>query len=79
MGDSMIYMIANIALVAASLTGAIMMWKLKKVGFYTYAFANIVAFVLPFIMVEGYQLNIIALVIVLGFIAMYGANVKHMK
>jgi len=64
---------------AASLFGAIMMWKLKKTGFYVYTGANVVAFFLPMIMLEGVPFNVMGFVFLAAFIVMYGLNLKHMR
>lgn len=78
-GLGIVYFIISFLLAFGSLLGAIMMWKLKKSGFYLYSVANIIAFILPMFMVSGMPFNIFGLVITLGFIAMYAANLKAMK
>lgn len=64
---------------AASLFGAIQMWKLKKTGFFIYAGANFVAWVLPMIMIDGWPFDIMGLFWVALFITLYGLNLKHMS
>lgn len=64
---------------AASLFGAIMMWKLKKTGFYLYTGANVIAFFLPMVMLEGAGFNVMGFVFLAAFIVMYGLNLKHMS
>ena len=63
--------IITLVLVAASLYGAIQMWKLKKLGFYIYAGANVIMLVLGF--------SIWSLIITAAFIVMYYLNVKVME
>jgi len=80
MGDAGIAIFAVFFVLAfLSLFGAIMMWKLKKTGFYLYSIANIIALILPFIIFQGVPVNILGIVVTIGFIAMYAANLKAMK
>ena len=72
LGDVGIFtQIIRILLYAGSLFGAIMMLKLKKLGFYLYVVANVVLLVMSF--------GIMGLVITAGFIVMYGLNFKAME
>ena len=72
MGDvGILQQIIRIVLLGGSLFGAIMMLKLKKLGFYLYAVANIAILIMSF--------GIWGLVITAGFIVMYGVNFKAMK
>ena len=54
------------------------MWKMKKMGFYMYAGANLVAFILPIAML-GLPFNAMGLVWVILFVGLYGMNLKHLK
>jgi hypothetical protein len=63
--------IISLVLVAASLYGAIQMWKLKKLGFYIYAAANVILLIMSF--------GIFGLIITAAFIVMYYLNVKVME
>jgi hypothetical protein len=56
---------------AASLYGAIMMWNLKKIGFYVYLAAQIL------IVVFGW--SILALVFAVLFVVLYGLNFKYLE
>lgn len=71
LGVGIVRSVITIVLLAASLYGAITMWKLKKLGFYIYAVANVVLLVMGF--------GIVALIITGGFIAMYAVNLKAME
>lgn len=70
--------------------GAMLMWKLKKAGFFIYIFGQIIPFVAlygmysviqdvpfvgPFMLIAGFASALFAI----GFIVMYGVNVKHMR
>ena len=72
------YFLIVLALALASLYGAIMMWKLKKMGFYLYSGANVIALVVPMIMASG-KFPVLGLVITALFIILYGLNLKHLK
>jgi hypothetical protein len=61
-----------------SLTGAILMWNLKKMGFHFYAISNIILFYLPILWV-GIPFNFGGLFFLLGFIGMYALHLKYMK
>ncbi|HRW63033.1 MAG TPA: hypothetical protein P5132_06075 [Bacteroidales bacterium] len=62
--------IITLILIAGSLYGAIQMWKLKKLGFYIYAAANVILLILNF--------GIFGLIITAAFIIMYYLNLKVM-
>lgn len=61
-----------------SLFGAIQMWKMKKMGFYMYAGANVIAFILPIVML-GLPFSVMGLVWLALFLGLYGMNLKNMK
>lgn len=69
----------NIVLTIISLVGAIMMFKLNRTGFYLYSLAQVLMiFVVPFFMgMETFSYTSLILPVV--WIAMYGANLKHMN
>ena len=56
---------------AASLYGAIMMWSLKKMGFYLYVAAQVL------LLVFGW--GILALIFAVLFVVLYGLNLKHLE
>lgn len=58
-------------LMAGSLYGAILMWKLQKLGFYIYAAANVILLILGF--------SIWSLLFTALFIVLYGLNLKHLE
>ncbi len=77
-GGGMAYLAITLVLNAGTLTGAIMMWGLKKLGFWIYAGAFVLQFILPMIMVSG-KFSIFGLIIMALFITLYGINLKHMS
>jgi len=72
------YFLIVLVLALASLYGAIMMWKLKKMGFYLYSGANVIALFIPIIMASA-KFSIFGLVITALFIILYGLNLKYLK
>lgn len=76
------YLLLGVGIVCAilSLVGAIMMWKLKKTGFYIYTFANVVAMILPIVLVgmAGGAMAYVGPIVTIAFIVMYGMNLKYM-
>jgi hypothetical protein len=61
--------------------GAMMMWNLKKSGFYIYTLGQIVQIIVPFVVVGGLLGGISGMVMSIfsiAFIIMYAVNLKHM-
>ncbi len=58
-------------LFGASLYGAILMWQLKRIGFYLYTIAQVIILILGF--------GILSLIFTAAFIIMYGVNLKYME
>jgi hypothetical protein len=81
--------IGNLVGSALCLTGALMMWKLKKVGFYLYLPGTIIPLIVTGIgmqyVLTGFMSGFGALSIVINgifaaaFITMYGINFKHLR
>ncbi|MBS1635507.1 MAG: hypothetical protein JST26_06250 [Bacteroidetes bacterium] len=57
-----------------SIFGVAKMWKQKKVGFYVYTTVNILLMI-----INIYRGGYFDAVVTIAFIAMYAANLKHMK
>lgn len=72
------YYMISLALISGSLTGAIYMWKLKKIGFHFYTIANIILFCLPSLIL-GLNFDLIGLVMPGVFIGLYALNLKYME
>ena len=69
--------VMNLILNAGTLFGAIMMWKMKKLGFWIYAGSYLLQFILPMILFSG-RFSIFGLIIMAAFIVLYGINLKKM-
>ena len=77
-GFGSVYFVVALVLALASLYGAIMMWKLKKMGFYLYSGANVLVLFAPMVLASG-KFSIFGLIITALFIILYGLNLKHLK
>lgn len=80
----------NLACVALTLAGALLMWKLKKNGFYLYVLGQVAAIVgsvgmvtamqdVPFMGTFGMIGAIFGILFIVAFIIMYAVNLKHMR
>ncbi len=76
----------NLACVLACAFGAFMMWKLKKTGFYIYTAGELIPVVASIALLGSMPggglfagLGMIAAIIPVAFVVMYGLNLKHMK
>lgn len=76
MGGGTAYFAIGTVLAAASLYGALQMWKLKKLGFFIYAGASVVGIIMPLLF--GLPFGITGAIIPVLFIVLYYLNVKHM-
>ena len=72
------FFIVSFLMAVGSLFGAILMWNLKKIGFYLYSACNIFAIFVPLIFAAG-GIGWFGLVITVVFIVLYGLNFKHME
>ena len=65
------------------LFGALMMWKLRKVGFYVYVCGQLLGIIVPIILIgfSGVFGGLMALTSIfpIAFIIMYAFNLKHMS
>jgi len=77
-GTAIGYLILNLVLNAGTLTGAIMMWKLKKLGFWIYAGSYVIQFILPMIFIGG-RFGIFGFIIMALFVTLYALNLKHLE
>ena len=72
------YYTLTLVLTVVSLTGAILMWKLKKNGFHFYAFSNLALLFVP-TLVLGMSISWVAILLTSCFIGMYAMHLKYMK
>ncbi|UEG48727.1 hypothetical protein LK994_08765 [Ferruginibacter lapsinanis] len=75
--------IAGIATAILCLAGAILMWGLKKTGFYAYIAGTLVGIITPFVLFGGSSLMAVGMSAIMGFfgvvfVILYGVNLKHM-
>lgn len=68
----------GLAFTVIGLIGVIMMWKLKKTGFYVYTGASLLSILSPMFMGGSIDFGFMTIVNIL-FIVLYGMNLKHMS
>ena len=64
------------------LIGVLMMWKLKKTGFYVYTLGQVASVATPFLIVgslAGGLMATLGAIFPILFIILYGLNLKHMS
>lgn len=72
------YFLLTLVLVVGSLIGAIMMWKLKKIGFHFYAFSNLAVLFVP-TLVLGIAISWVSIIFSVAFIGLYAMHLKVMR
>jgi len=77
LGGGTAYFAIGTVLAAASLYGAIQMWKLQKIGFFIYAGASAAGIIAPLLF--GLPFSTMGLIFPILFIVLYYLNVKHMS
>lgn len=77
------YMYIGIACALLCIVGAVMMWQLKKMGFYVYVVGELVAPILAIVLLGSTAMAgamaVLGLIIPIVFVVLYGLNLKHMK
>lgn len=77
--NSTFYLTAWIALTVVTMTGAALMWNLKKSGFYIYVLAVCFTYLLPAISSGAEMMTLQRLFITSVFIFFYGIHLKFMN
>ena len=77
--SSIWFFIFSTILYGGGLVGAILMFRLKKVGFHFYTVAQILLLITPLIYQAGYKTDFAATVITAIFIFLYYTNLRIMK
>jgi hypothetical protein len=72
------YFLMQTLLFALSITGAWLMWKLKKAGFHLYTVAQILLLIIGKIYIPALPFPIIPLLIVATFVTLYARNLRYM-
>jgi hypothetical protein len=82
-GNLRIAALAGLAAAVLCLIGALMMWNLKKPGFYAYVLGTLVGLAIPLYLFGGNIFGILGTAVAgifgIAFCIMYGVNLKHMK
>jgi len=79
-----VYYIINIVATILCFVGVLMMWKLKKTGYYIYIIGEIAPAIASFALLGGFgalgtMAMVAGLIFPIAFIVMYGLNLKHMS
>ena len=72
------YYLLMFSLAFASLAGAFLMWRLKKIGFHIYALANSAALFVPMLMFSM-PMAWSGILLTACFVGLYALNLKYMK
>lgn len=64
---------------ALSFSGALIMWKLKKIGFHFYTTSQLLILAVPFFVISGYTVSLPNAIITIVFIAAYAVNLPQMR
>lgn len=73
------FYILNAILFGVSLAGAILMYRLRKVGFHLYTVAQILLLILPLYYMPGFKSDFSNITITTVFILIYATNLRIMK
>jgi hypothetical protein len=74
-----VFFLSSALLYAGSLTGAVMMWNLRRNGFHVYAISQILHLIAPMYFLKLAGPSIIDLIFSGIFIILYSLNLKFMK
>lgn len=72
-----LFVTAEILLTAVGLAGVILMWQLKKTGFYLYSVTKAAIYFLPVLFIGNYHLTYPGLIATSFFITVYGTMLLH--
>lgn len=73
------FFIGGFILYMLSLSGALQMWKLRKIGFHFYTAAQLFILLLPVVMLKSYPFSFVGLFITAAFIYGYYSQLKFME
>ncbi|MGC8864160.1 MAG: hypothetical protein ACP5O2_00410 [Bacteroidales bacterium] len=72
------YFLSGAVLFSASLTGAILMWKMRAAGFHLYTAAQVLLSLLPVVMIKEYPFPVVDFAITALFILLYSRYLSRM-
>jgi hypothetical protein len=64
---------------SVSFYGALMMWKLRKIGFHLYTIAQIVLLILGKVFIPSLPFPLVPLLIMVTFVILYARNLQFMR
>lgn len=74
-----LFFVLNLVLYIGSLSGAILMWQLKKAGFHLYSISQIFILIVYSIYIPASQFPFFSLFITVFFILLYAIHLRYLK
>lgn len=79
LGASKGFFVSGLFLYGASLLGATLMWRMKKIGFHFYAMSQLLVSIHPWVFLDTGAFPVISLLFSAIFIFLYGLHLKYMS
>jgi hypothetical protein len=79
LGASKGFFISGLILYGASLTGALLMWRLRKIGFHFYTMSQLLIAIHPWLFLDMGPFPVLSLLFSVVFIILYGLHLKYMN
>jgi len=73
------FFVVSFVLSAASVTGAIFMWNMRKIGFHIYTVAQLIYLVVPLLYFGGETNPLLNIVLTALFVYLYARNLSYMR
>lgn len=74
---------SSMALAVIGIIGVVLMWRLRRIGFWFYVFSSIAGLVVPLVLVGGGAAAMVGIgvagLVSVAFIVMYAINLKYMR
>lgn len=74
-----LYFAILMSLSAFSIVGAVLMWKLRRSGFYVYTASQVLLSLLPVLWINNQASSIVNLIFTVVFICSYALNLRNLK
>jgi hypothetical protein len=74
-----LFFFLNAILYSVSFAGAILLWRMKKVGFHLYTASQLLLLILPLAYIKGFPMPGVSIFLTLLFIWGYAGFIKYMK
>ena len=74
-----VFFFLNAVLYAVSFTGALLLWRMKKIGFHLYTASQLLLLILPLAFIKGFPMPGTNIFLTILFIWGYSGFLKYMK